>query len=184
MAFNSFVQSLQVQIWDTAGMERFRQSMTPKYYDLLNGVVLVYDITNDESFEHLELWMKEIETYCRRQNICMALVGNKADDEVKRKVSTLKGRTFAQKYGMLFEELSASEVSSLGKLNSLVRSLMEQMYGEMEKKKEQIISSNIYTKSVIELDNPSSYAGPSSDSPPPTYNAATGKLLLQKTRCC
>ena len=168
MAFNPFVQSLQVQIWDTAGMERYKlQSLTPKYYELLNGVVMVYDITNDESFEHLELWMKEIETYCKQpQSICMALVGNKADNEIKRKVANLKGSTFAQTNGMLFEELSAKEMSSVGKLNSLIHSLMEQMYGEMEKKKEQIISSNTYTKSVIELDNPSSYAGPSDSTPP------------------
>ena len=166
MAFNPFVQSIQVQIWDTAGMERNRDSLIPKYYDILNGVVLVYDITNDESFEHLELWMNEIETYCKQpQTICMALVGNKTDNEIQRKVSNQKGRLFAQRYGMLFEELSAEEVSSVGKLNSLIHSLMENMYKELEKKKEQLISSNIYVTSVID--------GPS-DSPPPAPS----------TRCC
>lgn len=178
---------VQVQIWDTAGMERFRQSLTPRYYDLLNGAVLVYDITNEESFAHLESWIKEIETYCRRQSICLALVGNKADDELKRKVPTLKGRTFAQKYGMRFEELAANEVSSLAKLNTLMHHLMEEMYTEMLKEKEQI-SSSVCTKSVIELDYPSSYVpssyiGPS-DSPPPAYSVAMGKPSVHKRQCC
>lgn len=174
-------------------MERFRQSLTPRYYDLLNGVVLVYDITNEESFANLESWIKEIDTYCRRQTVCMALVGNKADDELKRKVPTLKGKNLAQKYHMQFDELAASEVSSLGKLNTLIQSLMEDMYRQMEKEKEQICSG-VYTKSVIELDSPSSYAGPSScagppegppEGPPPAYNVATGKPSMhKKQRCC
>lgn len=174
---------VQVQIWDTAGMERFRLSMTPRYYDLLNGVVLVYDITNEESFAHLESWIKEIDSYCRGQNVCMALVGNKADDELKRKVPTLKGRTLAQKYHMHFEELSASEVSSLVKLNALIQSLMEDTCRLMEKEKEQILSGTYKTNSVIELDYLiSSFEGPS-DCPPPSYNAVMGKPLVH-TKCC
>ena len=120
-------------ILDFAGYESFKTCVTPR----CSGAVLVYDITDQGSFESLELWIKK---FCT-QPICMALVGNKADIEGKRYVPTLMGRTFAQRYGMLFEELAAYKVSSLGKLNTLMQSLVEQWYRK-EMGKEQISSDN------------------------------------------
>ncbi|XP_032896108.1 ras-related protein Rab-18-like [Amblyraja radiata] len=63
-------------IWDTAGQERFR-TLTLSYYRGAQGVILVYDVTQRETFIRLENWLSELETYCTRNDIVKMLVGNK-----------------------------------------------------------------------------------------------------------
>ena len=81
----------QLQIWDTAGMEQFRNALVTKYYHNADGIVLVFDITKRESFEGLDNWISEVKQYCEHGNdgiekIKMVLVGNKVDRQHQRKV--------------------------------------------------------------------------------------------------
>ncbi|GFR23752.1 ras-related protein Rab-18 [Trichonephila clavata] len=68
----------KLAIWDTAGSERFR-TLTPSYYRGAQGAILVYDVSNRQSFQKLDQWLYELETYSTRTNIVKMLVGNKID---------------------------------------------------------------------------------------------------------
>ena len=94
-----------MQIWDTAGQERFK-NITASYYKGGNGILVVYDITDRESFENLNSWLIEIEKNANK-NVYKLLIGNKCDLEEKRKVSYQEGKDFATSNGMQFIETSA-----------------------------------------------------------------------------
>jgi len=95
----------KLAIWDTAGSERFR-TLTPSYYRGAQGAILVYDVTNRQSFQKLDQWLYELETYSTRSNIVKMLVGNKIDKE-NRAVTREEGMKYARKHSMLFIEASA-----------------------------------------------------------------------------
>ena len=94
-----------MQIWDTAGQERFK-NIQANYYKGANGILVVYDITNRESFEHLNSWLIEIEKNGNR-NVYKILIGNKADLEDRRNIQKEEGKEFADINGMDFFETSA-----------------------------------------------------------------------------
>ena len=72
---------VKLAIWDTAGQERFR-TLTPSYYRGGQGVIVVYDVTNRESFTKIENWLTELETYSTNQDLVKMLVGNKVSVEM------------------------------------------------------------------------------------------------------
>ena len=72
-------KTIKIQVWDTAGQERFR-SMIPSYYRDIDGVILVYDLTNIKSFENIEQWYNELMTYADKK-VNILLVGNKLDQD-------------------------------------------------------------------------------------------------------
>ena len=76
-----FLVLLQIKlaIWDTAGQERFR-TLTPSYYRGGQGAILVYDVTNRETFAKIENWLAELETYSTNHDIVKMLVGNKVGE--------------------------------------------------------------------------------------------------------
>lgn len=94
-----------LQLWDTAGQERFR-GMASSYYRKAFGVLLVYDITNKESFNNLDRWMEEINSYADH-DIEIVLVGNKKDLVEQREVTPNEGIEFSQVNRLLFYETSA-----------------------------------------------------------------------------
>eukprot|EP00005_Dracoamoeba_jomungandri_P010844 CAMPEP_0174274856 /NCGR_PEP_ID=MMETSP0439-20130205/59502_1 /TAXON_ID=0 /ORGANISM="Stereomyxa ramosa, Strain Chinc5" /LENGTH=206 /DNA_ID=CAMNT_0015366899 /DNA_START=37 /DNA_END=657 /DNA_ORIENTATION=+ len=98
-------KKIQLTIWDTAGQEKFR-ALTSSYYRGTQGIVLVYDVTDRDSFLHLEIWLKEIEMYCNNPEVVKLLVGNKID-KANRKVTREEGKAFAQERSMVFIECSA-----------------------------------------------------------------------------
>jgi len=98
-------KKVKLSIWDTAGQERFR-TITSSYYRGAQGIILVYDVANRESFEALPKWFSELETYVS-PNVVKIVVGNKVDKEFSRQVTTEEGRAFAQRMGTLFVESSA-----------------------------------------------------------------------------
>ncbi|CAI0443079.1 unnamed protein product [Linum tenue] len=94
---------IKLQIWDTAGQERFR-TITTAYYRGAMGILLVYDVTDESSFNNIKNWIRNIEQHAS-DNVNKILVGNKADmDESKRAVPTSKGQALADEYGMKFFE--------------------------------------------------------------------------------
>ena len=86
-------QNIKLQIWDTAGQERFR-TLTASYYRGAHGIIVVYDVTDRETFENVRQWMLEIEKFAN-DNVCKVLVGNKCDLVDKRKVSREEGEELA-----------------------------------------------------------------------------------------
>jgi len=95
----------KLAIWDTAGQERFR-TLTPSYYRGAQGVILVYDVSSKQSFNKLDAWLNELETFATKHDLVKMLVGNKIDKE-RREVSKEEGLKFARKHRMLFIEASA-----------------------------------------------------------------------------
>ena len=104
-------KKVKLQIWDTAGQERFK-NITASYYRGGNGVLVVYDITDRDSFENLNSWLIEIEKNANK-NVYKLLIGNKSDLEDKRKVTYQEGKDFATSNGMQFIETSAKTASKV-----------------------------------------------------------------------
>lgn len=96
---------VKLQIWDTAGQERFR-TITQSYYKGSNGIIVVYDISNKDSFDNIKNWMVDIVKYAS-QNIQLFLIGNKSDLDTQRQVSVEEGQQFATSRNMIFFETSA-----------------------------------------------------------------------------
>ncbi|KAJ3150824.1 hypothetical protein HDU89_002821 [Geranomyces variabilis] len=98
----------KLTIWDTAGQERFR-TLTSSYYRGAQGVILVYDVSNRQTFEHLQLWFTELDTYSSSRDLIKIIVGNKCDKDTSgvREVSRKEGEAFARRMGTLFIETSA-----------------------------------------------------------------------------
>mmetsp|Transcript_43073 Transcript_43073/g.99157 ORF Transcript_43073/g.99157 Transcript_43073/m.99157 type:complete len:208 (-) Transcript_43073:201-824(-) len=101
-------QRVKLQIWDTAGQERFH-TITQQYYRNAMGVVMVYDVTNQASFDDIRKWVSQINTH-GAEATDRVLVGNKADGSAgKREVSREAGEALATEYGVEFFETSARE---------------------------------------------------------------------------
>lgn len=98
-------QVIKMQIWDTAGQDRFR-TLTSSYYRGAHGIIIVYDVTNKESFDNVRQWMQEIEKFAS-ENVNKLLVGNKSDLEEQREVSYEEGVELAKKFDVPFLEVSA-----------------------------------------------------------------------------
>ena len=97
---------IKMQIWDTAGQERFR-TITSSYYRGSHGVMVVYDITDAESFESVKnMWLSEI-AKSAGDDVCKFLVGNKCDLTGRRAVARETAEAFAEERGIHFFETSA-----------------------------------------------------------------------------
>ncbi|XP_049851799.1 ras-related protein Rab-2B-like [Schistocerca gregaria] len=102
---------VKLQIWDTAGQEKFR-SITRSYYRGASGALLVYDITRRETFEHLSSWLEDCRK-CSSNNTVIVLVGNKCDLEPDRQVTREEGENFAKKNNLEFIETSAKTAENV-----------------------------------------------------------------------
>ena len=100
-------KKVKLQLWDTAGHERFK-TITTSYYRGANAIVIVYDVTERESFEHIEKWLNEIDKYAK-ENVLKFLVGNKIDLFDSRNVSFDEGKNISEKYNIMFFETSAKD---------------------------------------------------------------------------
>jgi len=103
--------TVKFEIWDTAGQERYR-SLAPMYYRGAAAAIVVYDITNPDSFTGAKSWVKELQ---RRgdPNAVIALAGNKADLESRRKVEFEEANSYAEENGILHLETSAKNANNV-----------------------------------------------------------------------
>ncbi|KAL4400880.1 GTP-binding protein [Malassezia pachydermatis] len=96
---------IKLQIWDTAGQERFR-TITTAYYRGSMGILLVFDVTDEKSFQNIRNWYQDVQQHAS-EGACKILVGNKCDWEEKRVVTTEQGQELANELGMQYIETSA-----------------------------------------------------------------------------
>ncbi|XP_034236628.1 ras-related protein Rab-35 [Thrips palmi] len=99
-------EKVKLQIWDTAGQERFR-TITSTYYRGTHGVIVVYDVTNGDSFANVKRWLHEIEQNCEVVN--RILVGNKNDAPDRKVVLTEDAQRFADQMNIQLFETSAKD---------------------------------------------------------------------------
>lgn len=131
-------QRIKLTIWDTAGQERFR-SLTSSYYRGAQGVILVYDVTNRDSFNNLkETWLKELSVYSDLDELVLMVVGNKIDLETERRVTTEEGLQLAQELSALFMESSAkTRIGIKSIFEELVRKIMNSPSSQVKKNEKQ-----------------------------------------------
>lgn len=99
-------RKVKVRIWDTAGQERFK-TLTGKFYRGSHGILMLYDMTNRESFNNVDKWMQQIKDNIGDTNPCIVLVANKKDLEDSRVITQTEGKRLARKYGIPYFETSA-----------------------------------------------------------------------------
>ena len=101
-------KKINMQIWDTAGQERFK-NIVASYYRGANGILLIYDVSDKDSFKNLSNWLIEIEKNASK-NVLKILIGNKSDLDDKRVITYNQGKEFADTYGLKFIETSAKKM--------------------------------------------------------------------------
>lgn len=131
-------KQIKVQIWDTAGQERFH-TVTTAYYRGADGIVFIFDITNKDSFRHVNDWLAEVNRYTT--DICKRiLVGNKSDRDGERAISheeanvrlasshmyvysiTIYDQAFAASVNMTYIETSAKSSTNVETAFTLIAS--------------------------------------------------------------
>ena len=160
-----FGETLQLDIWDTAGQERYR-SLGRNFYKDAFIVILVYDITRQETFENLKsVWYKELEENGEEKPI-LAIVGNKSDQyELDNTVNEDEARTYTDKIGGIFKLVSAKNGSGIDDLfNQLLEAYFEKNFPEK-------VIKNLQRRKSSKLkrnDDDSNYSG----------------IEQQKKKCC
>ncbi|TCD63973.1 GTP-binding protein of the rab [Steccherinum ochraceum] len=96
---------LKLQIWDTAGQERFR-TISQAYYRGAHGIIVVYDVTDGESFEHVKSWLTEINKHAA-EGVHKLIIGNKSDLVERKVVAYSDAKEFADQHSIPFLETSA-----------------------------------------------------------------------------
>ncbi|MEQ2215595.1 hypothetical protein XENOCAPTIV_003047, partial [Xenoophorus captivus] len=123
-------KKIKLQIWDTAGQERFR-TITTAYYRGAMGIMLVYDITNEKSFDNIRNWIRNIEEHASA-DVEKMMLGNKCDMNDKRQVSKERGEKLAIDYGIKFLETSAkSSINVEEGFLTLARDIMSRLSRKM-----------------------------------------------------
>ena len=111
-------EQYNLQIWDTAGHERF-QTMTSSYYRGADVIIMVYDVTNSSSFQSIDKWIKEIERYSLN-SVFRILVGNKCDLIANKVVDSQTGENYAESLGIPFIETSCKDDINIEESLSLI----------------------------------------------------------------
>ena len=150
-------KKVKMQIWDTAGQERFR-TVVSTYFRGAHGILLLYDVTNRDSFKNLESWLIEIEKNAK-EKVLKILIGNKCDLTDDREITSDEGKAFALRNGMEFMETSA-------KMNTNVSEAFETL-----------------GKLMIEF-NSKSNTTPQKNNQNKNLKASSGMDLKTKKGCC
>lgn len=129
-------RTVRLQLWDTAGQERFR-SLIPSYIRDSSVAVVVYDITNINSFQQTNKWIDDVRAE-RGGDVIIMLVGNKTDLAEKRQVSTEDGENKAKELNVMFIETSAKAGHNVKQLFRKVAAALPGMENTQEKKEDMI----------------------------------------------
>ncbi|XP_017563239.1 ras-related protein Rab-6A isoform X4 [Pygocentrus nattereri] len=130
-------RTIRLQLWDTAGQERFR-SLIPSYIRDSAAAVVVYDITNVNSFQQTTKWIDDVRTE-RGSDVIIMLVGNKTDLADKRHITTEEGEQRAKEMNVLFIETSAKTGYNVKQLFRRVAAALPGMESTQDKSREDMI---------------------------------------------
>ncbi len=121
-------RNVKIQIWDTAGQDKFR-AITKNYYKGAHGILLIYDITDTNSFDNVKSWIEQIreETGVK---VIIYLIGNKNDLVDERKIKPEDGQKIADEFGVPFFESSAKSGMNV---NEIFESLVQKIDEEFSK---------------------------------------------------
>ena len=128
-------KKVKMQIWDTAGEERFR-TVVSTYFRGAHGILLLYDVTNRDSFKNLENWLIEIEKNSS-EKVLKILLGNKCDLNDDREIQPDEGRAFADRNGMEFMETSAKMNTNVNEAFETLGKLMIEFNSKNNNKTQQ-----------------------------------------------
>ncbi|AOW03764.1 P-loop containing nucleoside triphosphate hydrolase protein [Yarrowia lipolytica] len=124
-------KTVKLQIWDTAGQERFR-TITSSYYRGAHGIIVVYDVTDQDTFNNVKTWFHEIDRYAT-EGVNKLLVGNKSDITDKKVVEYTVAKEFADSLGIPFLETSAKNATNVEQaFLTMARQIKERMGGAAE----------------------------------------------------
>lgn len=143
-----------LKIWDTCGDERFR-AVTRQYYKESKGVILVFDLTNKESFKKLDFWIEDVRVNSPEE-ASIVLVGNKSDLVDQRKITQKEIADFANKKKLDFLEVSAKTGSNISLLfenlsTKLIKIEKERQLHDSEDKKELSDSKVLKKESLLNV---------------------------------
>ena len=143
---------IRLLLYDASGQEKFKP-LIPMYVHDSNIIIIVYDITNKDSFIHVQNWIKETKEL-KREDVIFVLVGNKIDLEDKRAISRKEAEEFAAIKGFLYDEVSAKNGDEIQELfNSIILPEMAKKFNIELKKKlnDEIIKNNNLVKENIKF---------------------------------
>ena len=126
-------ETIKVQLWDTAGQDRYR-TIAKNYYKGSHGILLLYDVTKLSSFENIREWIKDIkeEVY---EKAMIFLIGNKIDKTTERKITTEQGTKLAEEYNLPFFEASAKSGENVDEIFKFLYKKISEVYIEIQKEK-------------------------------------------------
>ncbi|KAH3666939.1 hypothetical protein OGAPHI_003389 [Ogataea philodendri] len=119
---------IKLQVWDTAGQERFR-TITTAYYRGAMGIIIVYDVTDENSFESVKKWYQTVNQHAKDE-AQLFLVGNKCEDSESRQVSEKQGELLAEELGLPFMEASAKSGLNVNEVFYKLASLILEKNGD------------------------------------------------------
>ena len=124
-------KTIKLQIWDTAGQDRFR-AITKNYYKGANGIILIYDVTNSQTFENVKNWITQIKEEASK-NVVIYLAANKIDVADDLKVITPEeGQKMADEYQMPFFETSAKEGININEIFEDIVEKVDEVFSKLE----------------------------------------------------
>ena len=139
----------KVKLWDSAGQEMYH-NLAKNYFHKCEGILIVFDICDKRTFDHLNYWIQEIEENTNSNHLTqIVIVGNKSDLEDKRQVSREEGEKYASDHSLKYFEISAKD--NIG-INALMTSLLtdivktKEKYGNDENYNEKIELKNAKNK--------------------------------------
>jgi Ras-related protein Rab-1A len=118
ITINHLGKKIKLQIWDTAGQERFR-TITSSYYRGVQGIIVVFSVSDLDSFNHVPMWLAEIEKYSN-EKCSKILIGNKSDAYLKRCVDYTVAKDFADNNNLNYLECSAKQNVNIQKLFDVI----------------------------------------------------------------
>ncbi len=134
-------ETIKVQLWDTAGQDRYR-TIAKNYYKGSHGILLLYDITKVNSFENIREWIKDIREEVYEKTIIF-LIGNKNDKVNERAISTEQGQKLAEEYNLPFFEASAKSGQNVNEIFKTLYKKIGEVYVDIQKEKgAKLISKN------------------------------------------
>ena len=125
-------KEVKLQIWDTAGQDRFR-AITKNYYKGANGIILIYDVTSIQTYENVKNWITQIRDEAS-PNVIIYIAGNKIDLEEERKIKTEEGQKLAEELGLPFFETSAKTGVNINESFEDLVEKIDEVYSKIEEK--------------------------------------------------